>query len=196
MADSNKTKEKILTVTEELLIADGIENVSIRNIASINYYFSTKTHLLAKILERKINNLKKELSDSLIHTKKIEKIHPIEFISLIFDIFFKEKTIYFSHYKIILEPGVQNLSYLENSLNEIFFPLGQKLILENLKNFYPAKQQLELKRISFHIWGVIHHSLFLMSQPFYHEKNNSEEYSPQFIKESLLKTSNAILNGP
>ena len=45
MSDANKTKEKILVVTEELILNNGIEKVSIRNIAkqasvniaSINY---------------------------------------------------------------------------------------------------------------------------------------------------------------
>ena len=87
-----RPKKKILIVTEQMVTTEGIEKVSVRNIAkeasvniaSINYYFSSKGHLLAEILERKLNHLKKELYQSLIHTKKIETIPPVEFASIIF----------------------------------------------------------------------------------------------------------------
>lgn len=201
MPDSNKTKEKILTVTEALILNDGIEKVSIRsiakqasvNIASINYYFSSKRDLLTEILKRKLDNLKGDLLDSLVDTKKFETHQPVEFITLVFDIFYREKETYFGHYKIILDPDVQSSSRLEDCEKELYFPIGQELLLKNLNHFYPTIGQPEKKRISFHIWGIIHHSLFLMSQPLYQTNGNSKDFSLDFVKESLKKTSSAIL---
>ena len=201
MADSNKTKEKILIVTEELILNNGIEKVSIRNIAkeasvniaSINYYFSSKRDLLTEILKRKLDALKGDLLEALIHTKKFETHKPHEFISLVFDSFYKEKETYFGHYKIILDPDVQNSQRLEDCEKELYFPIGQEVLLKNLNHFFPNSDKEEIKRVSFHIWGIIHHSLFLMSQPLYQTNGNSEDFSLDFVRESLRKTSSAIL---
>ncbi|MBG08260.1 MAG: hypothetical protein CME68_05845 [Halobacteriovoraceae bacterium] len=201
MPDNNKTKEKILTVTEALILNDGIEKVSIRsiakqasvNIASINYYFSSKRDLLAEILKRKLDNLKGDLLSSLVDTKKFETQNPPEFIISLFDCFYKEKETYFGHYKIILDPDVQNSSRLEDCEKELYFPIGQELLLKNLNHFFPKMEKAETKRISFHIWGIIHHSLFLMSQPLYQTNGNSEDFSLNFVKTSLRQTSLAIL---
>ena len=201
MPDSNKTKEKILVVTEALILNDGIEKVSIRNIAkqasvniaSINYYFSSKRDLLTEILKRKLDKLKGDLLESLVDTKKFETHQPVEFIGLVFDIFYREKETYFGHYKIILDPDVQSSSRLEDCEKELYFPIGQELLLKNLNHFYPNMEKPEKKRISFHIWGIIHHSLFLMSQPLYQTNGNSKDFSLDFVKDSLKKTSSAIL---
>ena len=201
MSDANKTKEKILVVTEELILNNGIEKVSIRNIAkqasvniaSINYYFSSKRDLLTEILKRKLETLKEDLLNSLIHSRKFETSEPIDFVSLIFDAFFKEKDTYFGHYKIILDPDVQNSQNLEECEKELYFPIGQELLLKNLNHFFPNAQPSEIKRVSFHIWGIIHHSLFLMSQPLYQTNGNSDDFSLEFVKNSLRKTSMAII---
>ena len=82
----------------------------------------------------------------LVDSKKFETQNPPEFIISLFDCFYKEKETYFGHYKIILDPDVQSSSRLEDCEKELYFPIGQELLLKNLNHFFPKMEEAEKKR--------------------------------------------------
>ncbi|MDC0254815.1 TetR family transcriptional regulator [Bacteriovoracales bacterium] len=193
-----KTRDKIIEISREMVNKSGIEGTSVReiakkasvNIASINYYFGSKHNLMAEIYKKNQTSINEVLKERLKETQIVENAHPSEFVIKLFETLLD--TTYTSNYSIILDHNVQKSNQLNGEKEEFIFPLGQKYISENLTN-HKELSPFELKRISFHLWTLVHQSLFLISQPLYNRNDYSEILSMDFIKESLEKTSQEII---
>ncbi len=69
MPKREKTRERILQITKELLSKEGIGNLSVRkiastanvNVASINYYFRSKNELIFECMKDVIDNLEETM---------------------------------------------------------------------------------------------------------------------------------------
>ena len=192
------TRDRIIEVTREIVNEFGVEGTSVReiakkasvNIASINYYFGSKHDLMAEIYKRNQKSINEVLKERLKETQIVENAHPSEFVVKLFETLLN--TTYTSNYSIILDHNVQKSNQLNGEKEEFIFPLAQKYISENLDS-HKKISPFELKRISFHLWTLVHQSLFLISQPLYNTNNHSEILSMEFIKESLEKTSQEII---
>ncbi|MEE2742829.1 MAG: helix-turn-helix domain-containing protein [Bdellovibrionota bacterium] len=197
-AENKNTKERILEATREIVNQHGIEATSVReiakrasvNIASINYYFGSKYDLMAEIYKKNQTNINNTLKENLKETQIIKNARPSEFVVKLFEELLE--TTYTSNYSIILDHNVQKSTHLNGEREEFIIPLGQRYIYENLGH-HKKISPFELKRISFHLWTLVHQSLFLISQPLYSAKEHSDLLSIDFIKESLEKTSHEII---